>query len=322
MMALLKKSFLFIVTSLVVYLLLFAFLFYFHIDGTSLLYRATTGFVMKGGGTYLKTHQFNTNEMHDVVIVGSSHAYRGYNPAIFNEYGYNAFNLGTSDQKMMCTFYLTKNYINHRNCKILLLDLYDRVFSQENIESYSDLIQNMPSDKAAFDIMLASKDVRTINMITLRYFNKNVPPNFNDTSGYFKGFMATDKYMEFPLKHRVYKYERNEESLHYLEKLLSYLQTENIKPVMAEHALPSLSPAPDHAKFRADILPVLKKYNVQWFDYTNDTTMNDFMLFADESHLNIHGVKIYNHRLIDDMIAAGILPEINNTSLVDSRKEK
>lgn len=312
-----KHCLYFLFTSIMVYLAVFAILFFIRIGNTPLVYRATQGNVWKGGGTYVKTHEFKTNEMHDIVIVGSSHAYRGYDPRIFGEYGFNTYNLGTSDQKLMCSYYLIKNYINHNNCKLLILDLYDRVFSQSNIESHSDMIQNIPSDKAALQISLASKDLRAINMFTLRLFNKISKPLDSDTLGYIKGYLPTKKQLRLPAKKRDYTYKTNDEALQYLDKILGYLKQEGVKVVMTEHALPTVSPAPDHAQFRKDVFHILDKYNVPWFDYTTDSSMTEIQYFADESHLNIKGVYKYNHRLINDLIRANILqPQTNHTSLV------
>ena len=106
-------------------------------------------------------------------------------------------------------------------------------------------------------------------------------------------------------------------ALHYLDKILSYLKAEGVKVVMVEHSLPSVIPVPDHKLFRRDVLPVLKKYDVQWFDYLTDSTLTGVQYFADESHLNVRGVYKYNHKLINDLIKANILqPATNHTSFV------
>ncbi len=318
----LSRCFLFLLTTLSVYLNAFAVLFFIKIGGIPLVYRATQGNFLKGGGTYIKTHNFNIHEKYDVIIIGSSHAYRGYDPRIFKEYGYNAYNLGTSDQKPMCSYFLIKNYINSNNCKLVIFDLYDRIFSQSNIESMSDMIQNIPSDKAALQLSLASKDVRAINMFTLRMFNKLSDPINPDTLGYIKGFLPTEKLLELPPKRRLYTYETNDEAIKYLDKTLSYLKKEGVKVVMTEHSLPSVAPAPGHDDFRKDVYQVLNKYNVLWFDYTTDSSMTDVQYFADESHLNVKGVYKYNHRLINDLIKANILqPATNQASFVYKDKE-
>ncbi len=314
MISFIKHCFFFLLTTIGIYLAIFAILFFINVGGIPLVYRATQGNVWKGGGTYIKTHQFNKDEKHDIIVVGSSHAYRGYDPRIFKEYGFNTYNLGTSDQKVLCSYYLIKNFINKDNCDVVLFDLYDRVFSQSNIESYSDMVQNIPSDKAALEISIASKDLRAINMFTLRQFNKVANPLDPDTVGYINGYLPTEKLLKLPAKRREFIYQTNDESLYYLEKIIQYLQSEGVKIVLTEHALPSVVYVKQHELFRNDVLPILKKYNVQWFDYTTDSTMNGIQYFADESHLNVTGVYKYNHRLIKDLIKSNVLKSATNDS--------
>ena len=78
----------FLFTTIGIYLTLFATLFFIKVGPNPLIYRAAQGIVLKGGGTYIKIKDYNAKEKHDIVIVGSSHAYRGYDPRIFKEYGF------------------------------------------------------------------------------------------------------------------------------------------------------------------------------------------------------------------------------------------
>ena len=308
MKLLIRNCFLFLLTTIGVYLLIFTVLFVIKIGNIPLIYRASQANVWNGGGTYVKSRAFDVNDQYDIVAIGSSHAYRGYDPRIFNQYGFKMFNLGTSDQNMMCSYYIIKNYIKKENCQLLILDLYDRVFTQFNIESNSDVIQNISSDKTALELALAANDPRTINMFTLRMFNKFSAPLNKDTAGFINGFMPTKKQLKIPVQRREYNYKTNPQSLKYLDMTLNYLQKEGVKVVITEHALPSVSPAPDHNKFVSDVTPILNKYDIKWFDYTNDSSLTGLQYFADESHLNVRGVYKYNHRLIADLSKANILP--------------
>ena len=64
----LSRCLLFFLSTLAVYLVVFAVLFFIKIGGTPLVYRATQGNFLKGGGTYIKTHNFNPQEKHDVLL--------------------------------------------------------------------------------------------------------------------------------------------------------------------------------------------------------------------------------------------------------------
>lgn len=300
----------FLVSAFIVYLIIFAVLFLIAPGGIPMIYRTSPGNVWEGGGTYVKFREFNPSEKWDVVILGSSHAYRGYDPRIFDAQGLKTFNLGTSDQNMMCSYYIATNYLNRNNCKMVILDMYDRVFTQQNIESTSDVVHNITSDKAAFQVAMSSRDLRGLNMFTLRMFNKLRDPLNTDTAGFVKGFFPTETFLTLPAKKRVvWKYQTNDFQVKYLHKLLTYLQSEGIKVVMAEHPMPGIFTPVDHHLFVEDVRKIADQYQVPFFDYMTDSTMTGINYFADETHLNVNGVKVYNEKLLRDLSGHGLLPD-------------
>ena len=151
-MPLLKKTILLIFLSVTTYLIVFAVFFAIKVGGIPLVYRATSGQVWEGGKTYRKFRAFNEKESYDAFVLGSSHALHGYNPEVFKAKGIKMHNLGTDDQNLMCSYYLAKEYITHSNCKVVILDVYDRVMTFQNLESISDFIQNINKEKTAIHI--------------------------------------------------------------------------------------------------------------------------------------------------------------------------
>jgi len=298
--------------TIVAYLLLFAVLFFIKPSGVPFIYRATQGNLSEGGGTWLKLHQFDKVKEWDVIVLGSSHAYKGYDPAVFAGHGLEMYNLGTSNQHMMCSYYIAKNTLTNKNCKLVILDLYDRVFSNEMIESMSDIIQNTPDDKTAIDIALSTPDIRAINMITLRFFNKTTIPLNYDTLGYVRGYQVAKQFIhpsKADKKKVAFRYRTNERQVRYLDKLIAYLKEEGIPVVVAEHPLPKIYTVRDHDLFKADITPILEKHDVKFLDYTNDNEfIHNLVYFSDENHLNHLGVPKYNERLLTDLVQMGIIP--------------
>ena len=61
----------------------------------------------------------------DVLIIGSSHAYRGIDPRIFKEKGLNTFNLGSSLQTPINTKILLKKYLDKLKPKLVIYVVYD-----------------------------------------------------------------------------------------------------------------------------------------------------------------------------------------------------
>lgn len=311
MITLLKKVLLFIASFLVMYFSLFALLFFIKPGGIPFIYRAAQGNIWEGGGTWIKFQKFDPNKKWDVITIGSSHAYRGYDPEVFKEHGMSMYNLGTSNQHTMCTYHIVKTYFTNENCKLLILDLFDKVFSNNDIESKSDLIQNITSDKAALAIAMDAADIRALNMITLRYFNKTIPPLSLDTTGYVNGYLGARKFLDPKKKdtsNLTAKYHTEKSQLKYLRLLLAYCQKEGIKTIVVSHPSPEIYPLQLHSLFLADITPILHQYQVPYYDYTRLKELGSIKYYADPSHLNILGVKKYNEILLKGLAADHIIP--------------
>lgn len=309
-MHLIKKITTLIISSIAVYLVVFSILFAIKIGGIPLVYRATSGQVWEGGKTYRKFQEFNPTKKYDVFVLGSSHALHGYDPAVFRSRGINMYNLGTDDQNLMCSYHLAKDYISKKNCEVVIIDVYDRVMTFQNLESIADFIQNIPKEKTAAKIAISSEDIRAINMFTLRQFNKLSHPLHINHDSIIDGYI--------PLKYKLTKlhdeikwnYKTNEYQLNYLDKLLSYLTSEGFKVAVVEHPLPYLYFPPKHQEFLNDITPIFNKYNVKFYDFTGKEGLTAIKFFADENHLHDEGVEVFNNSLIEELYKDGIFTDV------------
>lgn len=70
----------------------------------------------------------------DVLIVGSSHAYRGIDPRRLADVGVNAFNLGSSLQSPIQTEFLLRKYIDQMKPDLVLFEVGYKTFSSDGIE--------------------------------------------------------------------------------------------------------------------------------------------------------------------------------------------
>lgn len=308
---LLRKAFLFALMAITIYLTLFAILFYVRTyQKVPIIFRTTQGNTYRGGHSYVAFRGFNPNKKYDIIVLGSSHAYRGYDPAIFKEYNYDMYNLGTNSQISMVSLYIAREFIRKENCKTVIMDIYDPVFKRESLESVSDYIQNSLSDKKAVEISVSKKDVRTLNMLTMRMFN-NFNGIFNpDTAGIKNGYKPYKTQLKITDKPSERLYPADANAFDYFEKLIKHLRSEGINIIVAEHPLPALFSIEKekHAELLAKINPILKKYNVPFYDHLYDSTMTDVKYFSNPNHLSVSGVNIYNHTLLKELIRDGRLP--------------
>src|SRR5215217_8103310 len=76
------------------------------------------------GHLFSRLKELDTVKNVDILFLGSSHAYRGYDVRKFNRLGYSAFNLGSSAQTPVQTELLVKTYLAQLNPKVVILDIH------------------------------------------------------------------------------------------------------------------------------------------------------------------------------------------------------
>jgi hypothetical protein len=293
------KSILFIGCAIVFYIALFALLSKVSLGNTKLIYHATNYLSWKGGNTYQKFEEFNPNEKYDIVVIGSSHAYRGYDPRIFKRHGINMFNLGTSGQAMLNTQYLVRNYINKKNCKLLIVDIYEAGFSGNGLESSSDLSQNITINTASRQICLELGDPRGLNMYALRLANSNENPSYYDSTYISGGYSSISDSAKSDIDYTIHSdvFKGSHASYNGVKNIIEYAKQEKIKLLFVQHPTPKKYDRRTHASFVNQLEEVIEK-EVPYWDYAYDHSLHYRYHFADHNHLNQSGVDIFNERLI------------------------
>ena len=306
---LLNASILLLITG-ALYLSIFWALSTIQFGGTSLIDRCSDYLNWKGGNSYRKFQDFDHASHYDVVFIGSSHAYRGYDPGIFQQRGYRSFNLGTSAQSPMNSYYILTNYITRANTRLVLLDTYEAALEMDGLESTADLTQNISSDRAAVGMALALQDPRGINMLTLRLFRNHAPVMFADTN-YLPGgsSMNTDS-VKGRIHYKVGKpLKMHERQQRYVHRFLQHCQDESIPVVLVSHPYPKQADSAKHEAFtrwlRAAVPPL--GFPVYDFAFGHGLPLDDRDHFYDHNHLNRAGVEIFNTFLIDRLEEDGVL---------------
>lgn len=85
----------------------------------------------------------------DVVIMGSSRAYRHYNPMILEDsLKLSVYNAGASNMGIVCNYGLYKAFKDHHKPKIIIYEVYQTDFSQDDITTYLDNLRLLRNNRA------------------------------------------------------------------------------------------------------------------------------------------------------------------------------
>lgn len=135
-----KKIILFFLASFIGYVCFLAFLAftlpYDYANQFKINYKNTVGH------SFTRFNEVKEVENIDVLFIGPSTTYLGFDPRIFEKHCIESFNLGSSAQTPIQTHVLLKRYLNKLDPKLVVYNPEPGFFEHMGIESTTDLISN------------------------------------------------------------------------------------------------------------------------------------------------------------------------------------
>lgn len=262
-----------------------------------------------GGHTYHASMDWNDAEHYDVVVLGASRAQRGYNTKLFDSLGIKMFNMGSPSQSIQNSSILLHHHITGSHVKEVWLDLVPALFRGNAFESTSDLIQNWSPTSTAVQIAWASKDLRALNLWMKRIFCENTFLQQGKGDYTMRGYVEVDaplsnkcveEYMKGNYGHETRGYVAiSEQALKELEGMIQYCESNQIKMRFIASPVSAFNNHLDQKAMNAAIQPLIKRYKLQFLDYSERQEWKTLDDFYDEKHLNAKGVRKFNIDLWD-----------------------
>lgn len=287
------------------------------------------------GYTYTRLHEVEKHDSVDVIFLGSSHAYAGFDPRIFASHGYSSFNLGTSSQTPLQTEMLVNRHLAQLNPSVVVFEVYPYCFSSDGVESSADVIANSHLDKHTLSMAVNVSSMTTYNTLIYafvkRLFSKEKPiseqlslvrttGNIRDSINYIPGgYMektrtridqdGMSKTSTSPrlsekailtdidiIQTKEGKWNPRKNQVEAFERILAGLKEKNIRVVLVQ--------TPINSRYYAMIKcnKEIDKYFASKSEYYNFNEIMPFdneAEFVDYDHLNQVGVKKMNGALIE-----------------------
>lgn len=254
----------------------------------------------------------------DLVFLGSSHTYRGFDPRIWEARGMSAFNLGSSAQTPLQTEVLVNRYIDLLRPRLAIMEVHPAVLQDDGVESSLDLIANDRIDLATAHMALRVGHVLTFNALAygkLRqltgmdraYREPQVKPQDGDRyigDGYVEHAGGHFTPPLEPLTAR--KIQPAESQLAALDRVLKALRDRGIAVVLVE--VPVTGWYASGAYADREQFDALMAARATYVNMNGKVALDDSLHFYDKGHLNQAGAKVFNPVLIDTLMARGLLP--------------
>lgn len=249
----------------------------------------------------------------DVLFVGSSHAYRGFDPRIWSARGYRTFNLGSSSQTPLQSEVLLQRHLAGLRPSLVILELGPTSFSYDGVESALDVLANAPADGLAWQMALHTSHLKVWNSMLYTWAHRGVfgMPDIHEPQQKGSDTYIPGGYVEKKLRH--YKHAPPERPTHFtarpeqvaaLDRMLALLKAEGVRTIAVEAPVTRSrrASAVDQDQFAEWITAKLP-----YFDLQGRVPLDDSLHFYDAHHLNQLGVDRMNGVLIDLLEAEGVL---------------
>ncbi len=288
----------------------------------------TVGFVGKaltqntGGETQKKIYVCDTAQ-EDLLIFGSSRAYRHYDPDIFEaNLNMTAYNCGLSADGIIAAYGFYRMAENRYAPKVIIYDVYPPtdLLEGDNHPDLGDL--RYFYDKPGVDSLFWNVDrAERYKMMSQMYRYNSLFPNmikeyFHPTNNSHKGYVFTNRELKSEPKpyERPDKYRYDSLKLHFLEKLIKDCEgkTELIFTV-----------SPLYENTEDDILDPVRdlcaKYGLPLISHYTDSTFNfQRNYFFDRIHMNGTGATEYSKIIAHEV--KEIIDKQYNSSNYDTGK--
>jgi hypothetical protein len=267
------------------------------------------------GHTYSRLEEVKKIREVDVLFLGSSRAYRSFDPRIFEKNGLKTFNLGTSAQTAFQTNILLNRYLENLNPKLVIYAVYIGTIVNDGVESSMDIISNDKNDLYSLEMALTNNNVKAYNtliysIIDCALTNKTIKePKTKGKDTYISGGYIESKLDYYQNQSEVYpksKWIINPTQLDEFEKTIQLFKEKRIGYILVN--VPFTSSLYNIYSNNAEFDSLMSNYG-RYYNFNETIALDDSLHFLDASHLNQKGVEIFNQKILEILTD---IKEINN----------
>jgi len=258
------------------------------------------------GHSYSRMNQVRDTANVDVVVLGSSHAYRGFDTRIFGSQHLNTINMGTGAQTPTLTKMLVNRHMDRLSPKVVLFEVTPIVMSGSSVEASLDLVANDRNDVHSFAMAMAVNNIKTWNSLFVSIFKRRLGRNddFVENASRGKDHYIPGGYVERRLEYFKHfrnspnHVELNDREVDAIRDIVAGLKEDNIKPILVQAPITP-------SKYRALHLDVnfdsLMSTIAEYHNFNELIRLDDSLHFYDGHHMNQLGVDTFNAFLLDHL---------------------
>lgn len=238
----------------------------------------------------------------DVLFIGTSHAYRGFDTRNFDSENYKTFNLGSSSQTPIQSKILLERYLERLNPKTIVFEVNPETFTSDGVEASLDIVANDKNDLKSLKMAFEINNIKTWNTLIFAKINdvfdlnKNfVEPKQKNEDTYIQGGFV-EKQVTF-FKNTTFsdtKWVFNKKQIKAFEECVALIKSKNIKLILLDTPITKSLYKSFTNQIEFDSL--MQTFGT-YYDFNKNSELNDSLHFYDGEHLNQNGVNIFNEKM-------------------------
>ncbi len=268
------------------------------LPGKNLKYRkGSIGFL------HSRLQEIDTMKHVDILFLGSSHTYRGFDTRIFSRHGMRTLNLGSSAQSVLQTEVLLRRYLDRIQPATIVWEVSPASLISDGVESSLDIVSNDRNDLWSFQMAAKQNHITVYNTLIYSLYLDVFRQNAAFTEDRRKaddlyidgGFVQKDPQAYQIIRRVPAEVSINAKQFLSFERCLSLIRASGSRLVMVQApvARSLYDSYLGHKEFDAQISAYGPYYN-----FNEILSLHDSTHFYDSDHLNQSGVARFNTALI------------------------
>ncbi len=285
--------------------------------GEHTLLQELTKVTVEPGGEFQSLRRFREASAAgrvDIVFLGSSHAYRGFDPRLFAEAGLASMNLGSTNQTPLNSYFVAERWLPSLAPRLVVFELYYQSLASDGLESVHDLEVNTPSSWPMAKMAIATWDLGAMTFSVAKALRLAGDESRAEQRAIAGETYVAGGYCE-TVRRRAALDGRDEpialdvsaDQLAWLARATALARTAGAHVVWTSHPLPvdHVRRIAKRAHIREAIDVAAARAGVPYWDFGDSLALDPLADFFDVHHLNASGVAKYDRALLAKLADEG-----------------
>ncbi len=273
---------------------------------------------MLGKPTVLMVRELGVARDLDILFTGSSHAYRTFDPRFFDTKNLRTFNMGTTGQTPVNTYFLMRDHFDQVRAPLVVIETYPDIFRLDGTFSSIDLIQNTAWSWSTVRMVLATKSLPALNALLFDALDLHrvpvdqIEPRLDPGDTYVgRGYVEKRSDVTWEQRAPTRSIAINHTQLRYLRRTIEWLRRRGSRVLCIVQPIPEPTrrAIKNYAEVSETIRATVTLAGAEYVDFNGMIDLTPGTDFYDYHHMRQSAVEKFLPVFYAELVARGLIPE-------------